>query len=619
MRRILLIPFIVHTALASAQDTIPLNDLSFWKPNEVQNWQIVADVTADLEEDDAMKPTKGTGVVANLPTTKNRNNLISVAEYGDVEVSFDFMMARNSNSGFYLQGRYEVQLFDSWGQQHPAFSDCAGIYARRRWNPDAELFDGHAPRLNACLAPGLWQHLEIAFQAPRFDATGKKIANARLLKVVLNGATVHENLELTGPTGGPISEQEATKGPFMIQGDHGPVAFRNFHIVDKSGEPVNVGKFTYKVINGNFRYPEDFANKKADKTGSTDQLTWEVAGKNDGFANIFNGSFTAPKTGNHHIVLQAAGKSSLLIDGKEILGDQWTYVADQRSADITLSKGPHTIEIVNYKMDGWMSPFLGLWIAAPGAGPTALHSMGSVLALEASDPITLDAAKPTVFRSFMDVTLPNSVRGDKNFLNIKNPNSKRVVHAVQVGDPTHLHYTYDLDNGAVVQLWKGDFLHTSPMWDNRGDGSSRPRGAILPLDDIQTVVTKDRLFDLTTAQNDPVHGFKPLGYDLDEMGYPTFRYTLSGTEIADKIRVSAGKTLNRSLTFTNGAQNSAAQVVRLAVGKKIEKSGDNLWTVDDKRYFIQTTGGAKPVLESTGGISVLFLPANSNVEWTILW
>ena len=157
------------------------------------------------------------------------------------------------------------------------------------------------------------------------------------------------------------------------------------------------------------------------------------------------------------------------------------------------------------------------------------------------------------------------------------------------------------------------------MWDNRGDGSSRPRGAILPLDDIQTVVTKDRLFDLTTAQNDPVHGFKPLGYDLDEMGYPTFRYTLSGTEIADKIRVSAGKTLNRSLTFTNGAQNSAAQVVRLAVGKKIEKSGDNLWTVDDKRYFIQTTGGAKPVLESTGGISVLFLPANSNVEWTILW
>ncbi|MEY3193952.1 MAG: hypothetical protein RIQ78_48, partial [Bacteroidota bacterium] len=159
MRRILLIPFIVHTALASAQDTIPLHDLSFWKPNDVQNWQIVADVSADLKEDDAMKATKGTGVIANLPTTKNRNNLISVAEYGDVEVSFDFMMARNSNSGFYLQGRYEVQLFDSWGQQHPAFSDCAGIYARRRWNPDAELFDGHAPRLNACLAPGLWQHL----------------------------------------------------------------------------------------------------------------------------------------------------------------------------------------------------------------------------------------------------------------------------------------------------------------------------------------------------------------------------------------------------------------------------------------------------------------------------
>jgi hypothetical protein len=211
------------------------------------------------------------------------------------------------------------------------------------------------------------------------------------------------------------------------------------------------------------------------------------------------------------------------------------------------------------------------------------------------------------------------VRGDKNFLNIKYPNSKRVVHAVQVGDPTRLHYTYDLDNGALVQLWKGDFLNTSPMWDNRGDGSSRPRGAILPLDDIQTVVTKERLFDLTTAQNDPVQGFKPLGYDLDDMGYPTFRYTVEGTEIDDKIRVSAGKTLTRSLTCTRSEKNNTEQVVRLAVGKKIEKTDDNLWVIDDKRYFIQTAGGVKPMLESAGGISVLFLPANTRVEWTILW
>lgn len=617
MKFLFSLPLFLLSCSLFGQDTLALRDLSFWKTGDAKNWQIAADVAADLVKDDAMKASPGVGVLANLPDSKNRSNLLSVSEYGDVEVSFDFMMAKHSNSGFYLQGRYEVQLLDSWGQQHASFGDCGGIYARRRWNPNEEMFDGHAPRLNACLAPGLWQHLEISFQAPRFDAVGKKTANARLLKVLLNGAIIHENLELTGPTGGPISEQEAAKGPFMIQGDHGPVAFRNFKIIDKSGEKVTAGKFNYKVIYGDFRYPNDFADKKADKEGITDQLTWEVVGKDNGYAVIFNGNVNCPKAGTHQITLQAAGKSILKIDGEELLADQWTYASNQRHANIGLTAGTHSIEIVNYKMDGWMPPFLGLWITAPGASPAELHSMGSALALEASDPIGLDAANPKVFRSFMDITLPNSQRGDKDFLNFKNQNRKRVVHAIQVGHPSNLHYTYDLDNGAIAQVWKGAFLNTAPMWDNRGDGSSQPIGAILALDDIQTVVPKAQLFDLKTSENDPVPGFKPQGYDLDENGYPTFRYTCDGTEVEDQIRVSEGKTLTRIMTFKNAGKTE--KVVRLAVGKKIEKVDDDLWVVDDKRYFIQAGQGGKPIVESSGGVSVLYLPVKEKVEWVIMW
>lgn len=616
MKRFVFFCFFLPCLTLSAQDTLSLTDFTFWKSPDAKNWQIVGDVSADLNKEDAMTTVKGSGVLANLPDAKNRANLLSTAEFGDVEVSFDFMMASHSNSGFYLQGRYEVQLLDSWGHQHPTFGDCAGVYARRRWNPDEQLFDGHAPRLNACLAPGLWQRLEISFQAPRFDASGKKIANARLLKVVLNGAVVQENIELTGPTGGPISEQEAAKGPFMIQGDHGPVAFRNFSITDKGGEPVKGGPFTYKVIQGNFRYPNEFAGKRADKEGVVDQLTWQVAGKEDGYALIFNGQFTSTKAGKHHMVLQAAGKSILKIDGKELLGDLWTYAADQRRADIQLSAGTHTLELVNYKMDGWMSPFLGLWIEGPGTRAQAFHSLGSALALEASDPIGLEAATPKVFRSFMDITLPNAVRGGKDLLNMKDPHRKRVVHAVQVGDPMQLHYTYDLDNGALAQVWKGGFLNVAPMWDNRGDGSSRPQGAVLALDDVQTLVTKDQLFDLTTSPNDPVTGLKPMGYDLDEMGYPTFRYQLNGVEIQDQIKAVEGKILQRTLT---NAGKGTELFARLAVGKKIEKAEDGYWSVDGKRYFIQVSGGDKPILESNGSISVLYLPANGKVAWSLVW
>lgn len=607
-------------ANAHAQQPIPLTDLSFWKGNDAKNWKVVGSVNTDLTQHDVMTSTPGTGVLANLPDSKSRSNLLSVSEFGDVQVSFDFMMAVQSNSGFYLQGRYEVQLLDSWGVKNPTFGDCGGIYARRRWNPDQQLFEGHPPRQNACIAPGLWQHMDISFQAPRFDASGKKTANARLLRVTLNGVTVHENLELTGPTGGPISEQEAPTGPFMIQGDHGPVAFRNFQIRDLRGQPVTLaGPVAYKVVYGEYRNASDFAGKKIDLQGTTERLTWEVAKKPDGFATVFSGKLNVPQAGKHWVTVQAAGKNSLKINGIEILPDVWTHASSPRSAEVDLPAGQVPFELANYKMDGWMQPYLGLWAEGPASAGAPLHTMSSTLALPASDPIYLNAKEPKVFRSFMDITLPNAQRGPHDFMGYKDQGKKRVVHAVQVGDPTGLHYTYDLDNGAVAQLWKGDFLHTSPMWDDRGDGSSRPRGAVLPFDDVQAVVEKSKLFDLTTSQNDPAPGFRPRGYDLDDAGRPTFRYALAGMEVEDQLRTADGKTMSRTLIFNNIPATAATQVVRLAVGKSIEKLDDTTWSVDDRRYYIQVAKNVKPMVETSGGISVLYLPVAAKVEYGWMW
>ncbi|NDF95727.1 MAG: DUF1080 domain-containing protein, partial [Proteobacteria bacterium] len=96
--------------------------------------------------------------------------------------------------------------------------------------PQQASDEGAAPRVNASRPPGVWQSFEITFRAPRFDSGGNKIQNAAFLKVVHNGETIHENVELSGPTRGGRGD-ESERGPFRLQGDHGPVAFRNLSVV----------------------------------------------------------------------------------------------------------------------------------------------------------------------------------------------------------------------------------------------------------------------------------------------------------------------------------------------------------------------------------------------------
>ncbi|HRQ50189.1 MAG TPA: DUF1080 domain-containing protein [Agriterribacter sp.] len=205
--------------------TISLNDLNaFADPGG--NWSVASDAVADISKDGNLKPVPGTGVLVNIVSKKNRKHLVTKEHFGDVELELDFMMAKGSNSGIYLQGRYEVQLFDSWTVQQPSYSDCGGIY--QRWNDDKNAgFEGYAPLENVARAPGLWQHLKIQFRAPRFNEKGEKTAHARFEAVYLNGVLVQQQVALTGPTRSPLFEKEQPAGPLMIQGDHGNVAIRN--------------------------------------------------------------------------------------------------------------------------------------------------------------------------------------------------------------------------------------------------------------------------------------------------------------------------------------------------------------------------------------------------------
>ncbi len=221
--------------LGAAGSTVTLGagDLSAWNEN-TGAWQVVGEAALDADDESRLATESGSGVLMNGPGG-NTVDLFSTGKFGDVQAHVEFMVPRDSNSGVYFMGRYEIQIFDSWGVDQPQFSDCGGIY--QRWDEDREPkgYEGHPPKVNASRPPGQWQTYDIIFRAPRFDDAGEKIANARFDQVTHNGVVVHEHVEVTGPTRAAAFQDELTTGPLMLQGDHGPVAYRNIRVVPLGG------------------------------------------------------------------------------------------------------------------------------------------------------------------------------------------------------------------------------------------------------------------------------------------------------------------------------------------------------------------------------------------------
>ncbi len=149
----------------------------------------------------------------------------SKPKFQDFQLHLEFRLAympyargqRRSNSGCYLQGRYEVQILDSFGLEGRD-NECGGIYSVR------------APSVNMCFPPLSWQTYDIDFTAARYDDSGKKVRNARVT-VRHNGVVIHNDVELPHATRGNPVKEGAEPGPIFLQ-DHGdPLRFRNIWVV----------------------------------------------------------------------------------------------------------------------------------------------------------------------------------------------------------------------------------------------------------------------------------------------------------------------------------------------------------------------------------------------------
>jgi hypothetical protein len=450
--------------------TIPLKAENFRQIGK--NWISASNAAGDYNIVNDLKPVKGEGILLNGALAGSGEHLITNQEFGDLELELDIMLSKNSNSGIYLQGRYEIQLFDSWKKTAVNFSDIGAVYSR--WTDARQNFEGSAPMMNVAKAPGLWQHLDIKFKAPRFNSKGEKISDARFEEVYLNGVLVQEGSSVTGPTRSSLFEDEKPTGPIMIQGDHGPVAIRNLKV---------------------------------------------------------------------------------------------------RSA----------------------------WPARPAATDDQYWVPGSAY-WDAVNPVIVDpGTRPSFIKTFLMY------------------GQTKLTHVLSVGNPNQVHFSYDLKEGALFQVWRGQFMDLSMAWIDRGEMQlGRPMGSVIVLSDAPAVA---RLKSESDAWPDSIafDDMENKGYRLDKSRTPTFTYSTSGMNVSDNIHaLDSGDGIQRTLTCSNALPDSYC---RLITGKSIQKITDALYAIDDRSYYLQVDAKSKPILrQNASGQELLLKLSNAQpVIYSIIW
>jgi len=194
----------------------PSDAIVLFDGKDLSKWNSEKNGPAKWEVKDGVATVNGTGSISTRQ------------EFGDCQLHVEWATPEKvegegqgrGNSGILLQGRYEVQVLDSYINKTYYHGQAGAIYKQ------------YAPLVNACRKPGEWQTYDIIFHAPSFDADSK-LEKPGTVTVLQNGILVQDNVEIkgtTGPAGAPKYQAHPLKQALMLQDHHNPVRYRNIWI-----------------------------------------------------------------------------------------------------------------------------------------------------------------------------------------------------------------------------------------------------------------------------------------------------------------------------------------------------------------------------------------------------
>jgi hypothetical protein len=393
----------------------------------------------------------------------------------------------------------------------------------------------------------------------------------------------------------------------MIQGDHGPIAFRNIRYALLNDLTIERGPVAYKYYEGKFNNDlSKITPKDVIRSGKAEAIDVKLADDPNDFALVFDGTFTIKELGEYSFLVKHAGPVKLAIDGQEVMNV--TDFFKEEPATSNLNAGAHTYTLSYVRNFSWEPAGIGLWVLKKNSRPVALHASTSLPAQSMEPLIAVQPGRePELIRSFMW------------------HDGKKKTHVLSAGYPGGMSFAYDLNQSALLQTWKGGFLNATDMWHERGEPQTgSPLGAAVVLPGRCALAVLDHpSAPLTDSLNDRTE-IVYKGYTLDNTRNPAFAYLLKGIPYTDQFLPDmTGQSLVRTLKW-EAVPKDKTLVLRMAIASVITPLGNNTYAIGDQQYYLQllSAGNAKPEIIDAGGKKELILkPASgtSQVQYSIIW
>lgn len=579
--------------------TITLNDFENFQQSDNNRWMTAGNVFMDRQTKHHCAVEEGKGLIVNQGD--NDNQLITKLEHGDLDLKIDFMLAKNSAAVLFLQGCYGIQLSDSW-RNETLSAQTSGVILSGDSNK--------LPVLNVSKVPGLWQHLVVKFQAPRFDSSGRKVSNALFTEVILNGKRIHRDVAVNQVTQSAPSKEEREKAPLIIISQSGPVAIRNIQYKNYEDKRIRAESVGYKVYKGLFRKYDTLNGMKPLRAGAVDSIHWAVGDKR---AQVtFEGNLQVPADGDYLFKVRAGGPAWVFLNKELIVENGGTRdYTDARYGKTTLKKGFYPFQIIYANYD----ESLVVEYEGPEIPLTNLTARTSERFVHPIEPLEyIPGGKAVVQRAFF------THHGKVN------------PYTMCVGIPEGLNYAFDLSTYSLLSVWHGKFIDVGNMWLSRGESQMAiPLGAALELSGVPSVSQltdpKDPWVDTVDVINNQ---YNKRGYRIDPSGLPVFTYTYKGLAIEDYLQPAENITgWVRNVTVASNSSESGKNIFFLmGSGEFIERLPNGEYAIDDKKYYISAIGGIDEknlIIEKKKGRYELLLPVTVSTgaplkfNYSIIW